>query len=251
MRQDGQQSTVAEAATSIIRSALKASLATIENSTGFPYASLVTVAFQPNGAPLLLLSRLAVHTRNLQADRRASLLFDASDGAGDPLAGGRVTVIGSMEPVLSDGPASFDWIVRRRFLSRHPGAKMYVDFSDFAFWQLAVERAHYIGGFGRIVDLTSHQLLSDVFGAQELVDAEADIITHMNNDHADAVQLYATRFAGVKSGAWRMIGVDPTGFDLVDGDRAVRIEFARRVTNPDAARAEFVQMAKAARTGKT
>ncbi len=248
MRQDEQprqEPTAAEAARSIIRSALKASLATLESGTGFPYASLVTVAFLPDGTPLLLLSRLALHTRNLQADHRASLLFDASDGAGDPLAGGRVTVIGSMKPVTSDE------IVRRRFLARHPGAGMYVDFSDFGFWQLAVERAHYIGGFGRIVDLKAAELLSNLSEAHELIAAEAEIVEHMNDDHADAVQLYATRLAGAAPGAWRISGVDPAGFDLVNGERAVRIEFANPVINPDHARAEFVRMAKAARAGAT
>lgn len=248
MRQDGQagqQLTAAEAARSIIRSALKASLATLESGSGFPYASLVIVAFRPNGTPLLLLSRLAVHTRNLLADHRASLLFDGSDGAGDPLAGGRVTVIGSMEPITSDENS------RRRFLARHPGAEMYVDFSDFGFWQLEVERAHYIGGFGRIVDLTAAELLADVSQAQQLIAAEADIIAHMNDDHADAVQLYATQLAGATPGSWRMSGVDPAGFDLVEGERALRIGFSAPAANPDAARAEFVRMAKDARAVKS
>lgn len=234
----------AESAKLIIRASLKASLATIESNTGFPYGSLVTVAFEPNGTPLLLLSRLAVHTRNLLADHRASLLFDASDGAGDPLAGGRVTVIGNMEPVVSGG------IARRRFLARHPGAEMYVDFPDFGFWRLSVERAHYIGGFGRIVDLAAGALLSDVSNAQKLIDAEAEIVAHMNTDHADVVQLYATQLAGAEAGAWRMSGVDPMGFDLVNGERAVRIGFASCVTNPEAVRAEFIQLAKDARTRK-
>lgn len=248
MRQEDQarrQPRAVDAARSIIRSALKASLATLESGTGFPYASLVTVAFGPNGTPLLLLSQLAVHTRNLQAERRASLLFDASDGAGDPLAGGRVTVIGRMEPISSDTT------VRRRFLARHPGAEMYVDFSDFGFWQLEVERAHYIGGFGRIVDLSAAELLVDISRAQKLVDAEADIIAHMNDDHSDALQLYATRLAsvGARAGAgpWRMSGVDSAGFDLVDGEQALRIDFTTSVTNPEDARAEFVRMAKDAR----
>ncbi len=250
MQQEGpakQQPGAVEATQSIIRSSLKASLATLESGTGFPYASLVTVAFAPDGAPLLLLSRLALHTRNLLADHRASLLFDASDGAGDPLAGGRVTVIGAMEQLApSDG-------IRRRFLARHSGAEMYVDFADFGFWKLAVERAHYIGGFGRIVDLSTAQLLIDVTGADELIASEAEIVAHMNDDHADVVQLYATRIAGANAASggdvWRMAGVDPAGFDLVNGERALRIAFGSRVTNPEAARAEFVNMAKLARAG--
>lgn len=248
MQEQGQsprQLTAGEAARLIIRASLKASLATLEGGTGFPYASLVTVGFRPDGAPLLLLSRLAVHTRNLEADPRASLLFDASDGAGDPLAGGRVTVVGRMEKVVDTE------IVRRRFLPRHPGAEMYVDFPDFNFWQMAVERAHYIGGFGRIVDLTAGDILTDVRGTQKLISAEAEIVAHMNDDHADAVQLYATRLAGAEPGAWQMTGIDPAGLDLMDGARGVRLTFATRVTNPDEARAELVRLAHAARAGTT
>lgn len=239
-----QQPAPGEAARSIIRAALKAALASQESGTGYPYASLVTVAFRPDGTPLLLLSRLAVHTRNLMADARASLLFDASDGAGDPLAGGRVTVVGRMQPTVADA------VVRRRFLARHPGAEMYVDFADFGFWQMAIERAHYIGGFGRIVDLAARDILADVGGADELMAAEADIVAHMNGDHADAVELYATRLCGAGAGAWRMTGIDPAGADLVDGVRGVRLSFASRVTTADEARAELVRLVQAARAPK-
>ena len=259
MRQDDRaiaEPTAADAARSIIRSALKASLATLEIHSGFPYASLVTVAFHADGAPLLLLSRFAVHTRNLMADHRASLLFDASDGGGDPLAGGRVTVIGRLEPITLGESAGGEIAgARARFLARHPGAAMYVDFSDFGFWHLTIERAHYIGGFGRIVDLSASDLLIDISGAQQLLAAEADIIAHMNSNHAHAIELYATRLAaGEPSGEarpWRMSGLDPAGFDLIDGQRAVRIGFATPVTNPDAARAEFVRMAKVVHTDQS
>lgn len=234
----------AGAARDIIRTALKASLASLEEGSGIPYASLVTVAHAPDGSPLILISELAVHTRNLRSDDRASLLFDASDGAGDPLAGGRVTVIGRMEQV----PAKVVANVAGRFLARHPSAEMYSGFADFAFWRMNVERAHYIGGFGRIVDLKREQLLDDLKGAEALVGAESDIVAHMNDDHADAVQLYATRLGGAAPGAWRMTGVDPAGFDLVDGVRGVRLPFATRVTSPAQARAEFVRLASAARS---
>ncbi len=241
--QSTRQPTAGEAAHQIIRAAVKASLATLECRTGFPYASLVMVGFGPDGTPLLLLSRLAVHTANLLADHRASLLFDASDGAGDPLAGGRVTVIGHMAQITANDT------VRRRFLARHPGAEVYVDFADFSFWQMAVERAHYIGGFGRIVDLTAGDILADVSGAQKLIDAESDIVAHMNDDHGDTIQLYATRLGGAEPGAWRMTGIDPAGVDLVDNGRGVRLNFGRRVTDPDDARAELVRLAHVARAG--
>lgn len=236
--------TAAEAARGIIRASLKAALATIEQSTGFPYASLVTVGFGPDGAPVLLLSELALHTRNLKADAKASLLFDASDGAGDPLAGGRVTVIGQVErmPETDAGP------LKARFLARHPAAEIYAGFADFALWRMQVERAHFVGGFGRIVDLTGEKIVDDLTGGEALVAAEAAIVAHMNEDHSDAIQLYAARLARAPAGRWRMSGLDPTGFDLVADDRAVRLSFARRVTTPEEARRELVQMAAAARS---
>jgi putative heme iron utilization protein len=237
------QSRADEDARQIIRSALKASLATLESDTGFPYASLVTVGHAADGSSVLLLSDLAVHTRNLKADARASLLFIASDGAGDPLAAGRVTVIGRMVRVAGEAAAP----LKARFLARQPAAVVYAGFSDFAFWRMEVEHGHYVGGFGRIVDLPAAQLLDDVSGASALIAAEGDIVTHMNDDHADAIGLYATRLGGAPKGDWRMTGIDPGGIDLVDGSRGVRLTFATRVTNPDVARAELVRMANAAR----
>lgn len=233
----------AESAREIMLGALKGALATLEAGTGVPYASLVSAAFGPDGAPLLLISDLALHTRNLKADARASLLFDASSGAGDPLAGGRVTVIGRMHPVTGEAAA----FVRQRFLARQPGAGMYADFADFAFWRMAVERAHYVGGFGRIVDIGAEKLLTDLAGAEALIAAEPDIVAHMNEDHADAVALYATQLAGQAEGAWQMTGIDPAGLDLSNGERGVRLAFDSRITSPGEARAALVAMAERAR----
>lgn len=233
----------ATVAREIIRGALKASLATLDAGSGFPYASLVTVATEPDGAPVLLLSDLAVHTRNLKADSRASLLFDASNGAGDPLAGGRVTVIGRMQKADAGAlePA------QGRFLARQPSAQLYAGFADFAFWRMRFEGAHYIGGFGRIVDLPAAKLLTDLRGAEALVAAEAEIVEHMNDDHSDAVQLFATRLLGAPAGEWRISGIDPSGLDLVDGERGLRLSFASRVTSPAMAREALVALTKKAR----
>lgn len=230
----------AEAARTLVRQARKASLATLEKGTGLPYASLVTVATEPDGAPVLLVSRLAVHTQNLLADPRASLLFDGSGADGDPLAGGRVTLIGRFEPTTSAS-------ARMRFLARQPGAAVYVDFADFGFLMLRPERAHYIGGFGRIVDLGAADLLLPATASSALVDAEADIVAHMNADHAEAVALYATRLCGGPTGSWQMTGIDPHGLDLVSGETARRLWFAARVDTPDAARQTLAALAREAR----
>lgn len=227
-------------ARALVRRALKASLATIASSGGYPYASLITVATEASGAPLFLISGLAQHTRNLSEDPRASILFDGTGTAGDPLQGARVTLFGKAEMTAEEG-------VRRRFLARHPEAAFYADFPDFAFWRLKVQGAHYIGGFGRIVDLSPAELLIATDGAGELLAAEPGIIEHMNEDHADAVRLYATRLAGAPEGFWRMSGIDPEGCDLIFEGNARRISFKAPINTPGEARAELVRLAQEAR----
>jgi putative heme iron utilization protein len=226
-----------------MRRALKATLATLETSTGHPYASLVTIATDVDGTPLLLISTLALHTRNLAADGRASLLFDGTDPAGDPLAGGRVTVMGRAAKTQSA-------TARERFLARQPYAQGYADFPDFAFYELIPERAHFIGGFGRIVDLTQADILIDTKGAEDLIAGHGSIVSHMNEDHAAAIELYATELAGAPGGPWRMTGLDPEGFDIVCDGSTCRVPFAARVTTPDAARQEFIRFAALARERK-
>jgi putative heme iron utilization protein len=224
----------------LVRRALKASLATIASGSGYPYASLITVATDPSGTPIFLISALAQHTKNLAQDSRASILFDGTGALGDPLQGARVTLFGKAEKVEDEA-------VRRRFLARHPEAAFYADFPDFAFWRLEVEGAHYIGGFGRIVDLVPAELLVDTRGAADLLAAEPDILAHMNADHADAVRLYATRLAGAPEGFWRMSGIDPEGCDLTCEGDARRIPFAAPIASPSEARAELVRLVNAAR----
>lgn len=234
------QPSAAEASRCLVRSALKGALATLEAGSGIPYASLVTVATEPDGTPLLLLSRLAVHTRNILADGRASLMIDGTGLDGDPLAGGRVTLIGRVEPTDST-------TARGRFLARHPGAAMYVDFTDFRFFALRPERAHFIGGFGRIVDLPASDLVHPVTGAERLVEAEAEIVAHMNEDHADALKIYATVLLDGHEGEWRMTGIDPGGCDLSADGRGLRLEFPQRCTTPSMAREVFRALADKAR----
>ncbi len=234
----------AAAARLLMRRALKASLATLEASTGHPYASLVTIATDVDGTPLFLISTLALHAKNLASDGRASVLFDGTDAAGDPLAGGRVTVMGEAVKTTRGG-------ARERFLRRHEAARGYADFPDFSFYELKVERAHYIGGFGRIVDLRHADLIVDVGDAGPLVAAHDDIVSHMNDDHAAALALYATELGGAPGGPWRMTGLDPDGFDIVCDGQTCRLPFAKRVTSADEARQELVRLAGVARDRQT
>jgi putative heme iron utilization protein len=227
-------------ARALVRRALKGSLATIAVASGYPYASLITVATDPSGAPIFLISGLAQHTKNLSKDPRASILFDGTGAAGDPLQGARVTLFGKAEKTGEEA-------VRRRFLARHPQAAFYADFPDFAFWRLDVEGAHYIGGFGRIVDLSPAELLVATEGAGDLLAAEPGIIEHMNEDHADAIRLYATRLAGAPEGFWRMSGIDPEGCDVICEGDARRISFKAPIATSGDARAELVRLANQAR----
>lgn len=229
-----------DAVRDLLRKGLKAALATLDRTSGHPYASLVTIATEPDATPLILISRLALHTQNIAADGRASLMIDGTNSVGDPLAGGRVTVIGHAETTQSA-------TARHRFLARHPHAASYVDFPDFAFYRLVIERAHFIGGFGRIVDLAPADILVDLGDAEALVAAEEGIIEHMNADHADAVRLYATALLGARDGDWRMIGIDPLGLDMLFEGEALRLGFERRITSPDAARKELVRLVDVAR----
>lgn len=235
------QNEAATAARRLVRTALKACLATLDRETGHPYPSLVLVATEPDGSPILLLSRLAQHTRNLEADGRAAILFDGTDGLGDPLAGGRVTVSGNVRPTDSD-------TAMRRFVARHTSAQGYAAFADFAAYTLSMAKGHFIGGFGRIVSLDAAALMTPAEGAAELIRAEPDIIEHMNADHADAVALYATQLAGGEPGEWRMVGIDPAGCDLLHRTNAARIDFPDLVHTPTQARVALVALAKEARS---
>lgn len=225
----------------VICEANVAALATVE-ADGGPYASLVAVAGDDQGRPLLLLSTLARHTRNLSADARVSLLFTAPAGV-DPLNSARVSVVGRLETV----PAQE---VRATYLARHPYAKGYSTFPDFSFHRVEMREAHLVEGFGRIVTLPGADVTIDWTGAEELRAAGPGIVAHMNEDHADAVDLYARHHLGVEDGegGWRMLSIDPLGCVLIRKTGARRLEFGRRVTDAAAARDVLVELVKAART---
>jgi hypothetical protein len=206
---------------------------------GDPYCSLVNVATLPDGSPLLLISRLAIHTRNILADPRVSLMLDERK-AGDPLQGARVMLSGPA--AMTDDPQA-----RRRYLDRQPEAAMFADFADFAFYRIEIVRAHLVAGFGRIVDLAPADLLLDPAAAHALVEAEPDAIAHMNADHADACRLYATKLLGAPDGDWRCAGCDPEGMELQLGHIALRLVFPQQVNSPGALRAVLRQLAEHAR----
>jgi putative heme iron utilization protein len=230
----------------LLRSTRAGSLATIDRNTGHPFASLVNVATDVDGAPLILVSRLSTHTANLEVDRRASLLL-ASTGKGDPLAHPRLTLLGTFMPLARDDRE--EPRARRRFLARHPKSELYAGFADFSFWRLAAVSAHLNGGFARAADLKAADVLTDIAGAEDLIAAEDGAVAHMNNDHAEAVRLYATRLLGGEDGPWRLTGLDPEGLDLARGDATLRLAFPQRVLTAAELRKAVVDLAAKARTG--
>src|SRR5262249_39927459 len=151
-------------AKALLRKTRSGTLATLDRNTGHPFASLVTVATDVDGSPVILTSRLSTHTANLEADGRASVLL-AQTGKGDALAHPRLTVLGSFTEVARD--SADDARVRRRFLARHPKAELYAGFGDFSFWRMSVVSAHLNGGFARAADLTAGDVLTDIGGAEE------------------------------------------------------------------------------------
>jgi hypothetical protein len=222
----------------LLREAGEGALATLSPG-GAPYASLVTVATAMDGAPILLLSRLARHTANVGADPRVALLL-GGERKGDPLEGARISLAGTLARI--DDPT-----VRRRFLARHPSAGAYAGFSDFGFWRMEVSGAHLVAGFGRIADLNKDDLLTDIGGAEALSAAEESGVTHMNDDHRDAIALYATKLLGEEAGNWRIVSLDPEGCDLMQGERTRRLAFPQRVTEAGALRQVLVRLAQEAR----
>lgn len=233
-----------DVARALLRSGRAATLATLDRNTGHPFASLVNVATDRDGSPMILASRLATHTANLEADGRASLLI-AETGKGDALAHPRLTVLGSFAPVprgSDDEPR-----LRARFLTRHPKSELYAGFADFGFWRMDVVSAHLNGGFARAADLAAADVLSDLADAQELVDAEDSAIAHMNADHAEACRLYATKLLNAADGNWRCVGIAPEGLELQSGGAALWLPFLHRIIGPGPLRAMLKQLADEAR----
>lgn len=233
-----------EVAKMLLRATRTGTLATLDRNTGYPFSSLVNVATDVDGAPIILVSRLATHTANLEVDARASLLL-AEIGKGDALAHPRLTVLGTFAPVERE--RADEARIRRRFLMRHPKSELYAGFADFAFWRMTVVSAHLNAGFARAADLGASDILTDLSDAEALLEAEEGAIAHMNAEHADACRLYATRLLGGPDGDWRCVGIDPEGMELQQGRLALRLVFPQRVNGPGPLRALLKELADKAR----
>jgi heme iron utilization protein len=216
----------------LLRSRDRAALAT--SLHGAPYASLVLVAADLDASPLLLLSDLAQHSRNIAFEPRVSLLFDATEGHPDPLAGPRLTVLGRAEAVN-------DRHLLGRFTARHPSASLYAGFADFHLYRVEVDRAHLVAGFGRIEWIEASELLFSL-DTQVLAAAGPAILAQTNDVHAAGIEFYAQRVLGRAGSGWRMTGIDPEGVDLRCAGDTARLDFPSPVLTPEAARAALARL---------
>ena len=236
--------THAECARSLVASAKTATLCTLFEQTGTPYGSFVTFAMH-EGSPVFLISELAEHTKNLRFDTKASLLVSEL-GKSDPLANGRVTLLGSCVPVEPSEKEA----VRDSFLKLHSNASFYVDFKDFSFFKLKVDQIRYIGGYGRM----SWVEASDWYGAEPdpIAPVAKSILEHMNDDHAAALEAYCQAFSKADAvSEVKMTGIDRYGFEMSattdKGPRPIRVAFDQPIEDAQEARVQLVALARRAR----
>src|SRR6201993_684690 len=239
--------TFAERARTLVYLGRMGSLSTLSRKQpGFPFGSVMPYGLDANGRPIFLISTMAMHTQNLQADPHASLLVTQPDTEGEPLGASRVTLLGNVLPVPKPELAE----ARKLYLERHANSKYWVDFEDFSFYQMDVIDVYYVGGFGVMGWVSA----SDYAGSQPdpLADSMAGIIQHMNADHKDALVLLTRTFARIESTEATMTAVDRLGFHVrvktPDGLRGPRIAFLREASNPAETRKVLVEMVQQARS---
>ena len=238
--------TFAERARTLLHLGRIGTLSTISRKQqGFPFGSVMPYSLDENGRPVFLISTMAMHTQNLHADPRSSLLVTQADASGDPLGASRVTLVGNVELIPEPEVAA----VRKLYLERYANSKNWVDFEDFSFYRMNVVDVYYVGGFGVMGWVTA----SDYLHGQPdpLADAAADIIQHMNADHGEALTLLVRTFAGIDSQQTTMTSVDRLGFHVrlktADGPRGARIAFSKEVSSPAEARTVLTDMVAQAR----
>lgn len=236
----------AERARTLLVSESLGTLATqSQRHAGWPFASVMPYALHEDGAPLFLVSAMAIHTQNLVADPRASLLVMQSGADSDPLGAPRVTLLGHARRV--DAP---DDAMRERYLARHPSAKYWIDFSDFSFFRLDVTDLYFVGGFGVMGWVRKEEYRSAE--PDPLMADAAQIIAHMNADHAESLRLITRHFGNLEADEATMVACDRLGFVIrartSAGMKGARIQFPEPVLTRDDARRALVAMTREART---
>lgn len=221
----------------LIRTARAGALGLLDSETSWPSVSRVGLATDIDGAPVFPMSDLSGRTTRLEADNRASLMV-GEIGKGDPLAHKRITLYGHLKRCGGDDHDR----VRGRYLARHPKAKLYIDFKDFSLWRFEVDRASFNGGFGRAYAMTASDLSAKLDKITAWGALEAGAREHMNDDHGDAVLLYATGLAEGSDGNWQLSGIDPEGIDLALGDDHRRVWFDSPLSGPGAIKTALIEM---------
>jgi heme iron utilization protein len=239
--------TFAERARTLMYLGRIGSLSTLSRKQpGFPFGSVMPYGVDDHGRPIFLISTMAMHTQNLQADARASLLATKDDAGDDPLGASRVTLVGNALPIPESEVAE----ARKLYLGRYANSKYWVDFEDFSFYRMEVADVYYVGGFGVMGWVSGAEY--DRSQPDPLADAMTEIIQHMNADHKDALVLLAREVASVESEEATMIAVDRLGFHArlktQDGMRGVRIALLREVSSPAEVRKVLVEMVQLARS---
>lgn len=239
----GSEPTYAERVRTLLASERVGTLATQSvRQPGWPFASVMPYALV-DAAPLFLISGMAIHTQNLIADPRASLLVMQSGAGGDPLGSPRATLLGNARRIESTEA------LRAAYLDRHPSAKYWIDFSDFSFFRLEVTDVYFVGGFGVMgwVDAVDYRAAEP----DPLMDAAADIIEHMNADHREALRLITRHFGRLEAEEATMVACDRLGFVVrartAEGMKGVRIQFPEPVRTREDARRVMVKMTRQAR----
>jgi putative heme iron utilization protein len=213
---------------------------------GFPFGSVMPYGLDSRGRPIFLISTMAMHTQNLRADPRASLLIAQAEAGGDPLGASRVTLVGEVLVVPAPEVAE----ARTLYLARYESSKYWVDFDDFSFYRMHVVDVYYVGGFGVMGWVTAAEY--EQGEPDPLADAAAGILRHMNADHKDALVNLTRVFAGIDAQEVEMTSVDRLGFNVraktQDGMRGARVAFLREVRDSAETRKVLVEMTQQART---
>ena len=228
----------------IVRRSSKAALATLDVKSGTPFVSLAAVATLVDGRPVTLISTLARHTQNLKENPAASLLFEVPAQTGGVMAGSRITLVGALKKCDANDIANDNENIKRRYLARHEEAADFVDFADFDFYRMDIQEGHFVAAFGRIRSIPGEKLWSISPTDIDFTQGESSVIAHMNADHLDAIQGYASEFGGSESGDWRMMDIDREGFSIVSSGRSERIIFPKTLQSYTDLRKTLAELAK-------
>ena len=204
---------------------------------GFPFGSVVPYCLNEKGQPVVLISTIAEHTKNISSDNRCSITIVS--GEHDVQANGRLCIIGNMEKVDSD-----DTLIQERYYRHFPNSKTYGNTHNFSFYYLKPISYRYIGGFGAIywIEPTDFSIDNPFHGT-----SEDRIVNHMNEDHLKDLTSYCTHFKQMvlsEEDVIRMVGIDPLGFDVFVNDRKIRFDFKEAISNATEARERLVELSK-------